>query len=630
MTVSYAYRQIMDKVFNHCKHLLLIDWVVRWTADSDLKNIIIMDADYTLLLSTDFGISWNRITSHDASDYSSSSLLLSSDNVLYGYFYANYLVPVFEFSTDFGLTWRTIPEIFNPAPLHNEFDQRYTVGKHSFLAVTNQGQLFESHDHGATWSGRQSEQCGNHHYRPTCGSVCSAIQSLYLSSPQGECKKAALEEYILYESETVAQTYPLLNGFGVRKCPYPSISYYYYPSWSDSGTYSYVMCKDADASTLTLTGAGISVGTAVSLRVPPPAVYSVAVVLALTFLLCHLFIKDESGNTNYRLGIALFYYTLLPAVDTISNLVVLLQATWGNQSLLICAILFFLLPDIVLYRELWKKCARVKFWFWSMPAMCFFEEYDSFYKIVFTACAGIPYFVANCPFIITWLLLGTFLFKTKVLCIGRVQQFWYRIWTGNSNWRVDVVVDRAQLNEQYLAILCLQSLPWLVLQVCSILIISSSPLTLASLIISALMMLSGLYRYGYYVVYQKRKVIEVPIDMSYLGLEDSQPTTGDDASKEKGHVYYAPAAAGRAQQIVPLNVSNHDEEAGGLELALRPISLHSPTDSSGIMIHIQDLYKQISDLTLQVKSLSDKHDDHFTAFDEQIRLLQQSSPTERN
>jgi hypothetical protein len=248
-------------------------------------------------------------------------------------------------------------------------------------------------------------------------------------------------------------------------------------------------------------------------------------------------------------------YTAIPALDTISNFLVLTDSTWANQELFSFAWIFYFAPIVTFIYQLWRDSIRMKtyydFWFFPLPKEVLFEQYDTVSKITITFSGSLPFVLTNfCIFAarhfllvphILWFCFGFFLFSTKVMCIGRIQRFWNRVWTGESDLIHNHIIDQRQLNEQYLSILILQSAPWLLLQIVNTAILgSTSDIQIVSLIASGTMIFAGLYRYVYYYYCKKVPLDKVPVTMltffdtsvAYNVEEDNPSSKNTDVESE--------------------------------------------------------------------------------------------------
>jgi hypothetical protein len=283
--------------------------------------------------------------------------------------------------------------------------------------------------------------------------------------------------------------------------------------------------------------------------------YAFGGILFIIFVISHLLINDKTGNTNWKLGANLLIYTAIPALDTISNFLVLTDSTWANQELFSFAWIFYFAPIVTFIYQLWRDSIRMKtyydFWFFPLPKEVLFEQYDTVSKITITFFGSLPFVLTNfCIFAarhfllvphILWFCFGFFLFSTKVMCIGRIQRFWNRVWTGESDLIHDHIIDQRQLNEQYLSILILQSAPWLLLQIVNTAILgSTSDIQIVSLIASGTMIFAGLYRYVYFYYCKKIPLGKVPVTMLtffdisvvYNVEEDNQSSKITDADSD--------------------------------------------------------------------------------------------------
>jgi hypothetical protein len=474
----------------------------------------------------------------------------------------------------------------------------------SQISLLYHNKVFISHDGGVTISPfTDSSPCSNGFYGDTCNDYCNGDDGYY-SQNGGGCQRAP--EIYCVSGITHSSVFV---GTGLDLCSYPRVSYYYLDLRSSKTLY--YGCKPRTK----------FVSYAVNLKVPWTLLIVIAGFLVGVFILCHLWILDKNGEANWQIAAGLLYYTLLPAIGTISDLIVLFRGEWGTLGLLVGAAVFLVLPDFVFYYQLWRKNARAKFWIYPMPSSLFFQEYDSFYKVAITGVVGFPFFLLNAPFLIPWLLLGTYLFKMKVMCIGRVQEIWFRVWTGNSHWTVPDFVDEAQLNEQFISILLLQSLPWLILQAVSIHMVSGTYLTYFSMSISALMLLSGAYRYGYYVLHKKLRLSEVPVRILGFGIEQ---LSGKSKTKLKTPMCH---------QVLPMIATADSADQNNYELDRVPSyeTLSKQSTAYGIPLKdleftnvshgIQDIYERCDGYDEKLRSLSQSYEEKIRSLNDNVSSL---------
>lgn len=267
--------------------------------------------------------------------------------------------------------------------------------------------------------------------------------------------------------------------------------------------------------------------------------------LLAIFFISHLLIRDKTGKTNWKLGANLMFYTLVPVLDTISNLMVLTNSDWASPYLFACAWFFYFAPASFFFYQLYRDGIQMyNYYPLGIPKEYLFDRYDTCSKLMITFIVGLPYmfvfWIRHLLLIphLLWLMVGYFLFITKVMCIGRVQRFWHRIWTGKTDTTHNHIIDQRQLNEQYFTILTMQSIPWLILQsVNAKFLRSASPIQIASLVISGMMIVAGLYRYAFHLLFDRIPIGSVPIPMSMffdIGLAYSVEEDNTRVQDEKG------------------------------------------------------------------------------------------------
>ena len=112
---------------------------------------------------------------------------------------------------------------------------------------------------------------------------------------------------------------------------------------------------------------------------------------------------------------------------------------------------FFLIPNLAFCRHLMAAKLRPHLllpMYDKVPDAVKFDEYDSIDKLLIGFVVSFPWMLLNLPYLLPKLLLGCFLYSTKVLAIGPVQTMWNRLWTGSTEFDVvNKTIDTHMLNE---------------------------------------------------------------------------------------------------------------------------------------------------------------------------------------
>lgn len=278
--------------------------------------------------------------------------------------------------------------------------------------------------------------------------------------------------------------------------------------------------------------------------------------LAFFYFAAHVVIviyksKKSTSNIYDRLTIALGFliYTVIPVLDTLTDLAYLLTVSFANLAVVVVACLCYLLPKFYFMRYLlWgtgstnkqalvenhpRVFIRPRFPFWDMPSSLLFSKYDVLYKYIVTLIVSFPYLIINCPFLLMWLLLGVFLFNIKVMAIVPIQKLWFYIWTHPSMEKQHYhrmllnskkgVVDGKVLNESIYITALIETFPWIAIQVinniATVGMSNWSPLAILSLVFSVSNAFLVFCRVCFYRCYKKRsRLIDAPIELSIAGI----------------------------------------------------------------------------------------------------------------
>ena len=399
-------------------------------------------------------------------------------------------------SENFGKAWRRVGQPCNP-----KLDPDSCTLAHDGergLRLSFVSRTYGSADHGLTWEDVRGRPCDLGLFGSTCASYCAGDTGYYYHTKRKECRQCAKSKAVKSVRFQGTANAPVVEiGVGTTRCDFPYVSYF-----TQSG--QYFSCYDK---------------TAVSLDAPIAAVTAIIAALGVLSVGCHFLMREKGDKIEMKLVFGLLYFTILPVTQVLVNLIMLLRGTFANYALYSAAWFFWFLPLAVFFAQIQEKNARCKFYILSMPHHLVFLEYDSYDKLAWSALQALPFFLVNLPALLPLFGLGCMLFLTNAMCIRRVQKIWYRTWTGNWDWPVGPILDKAQYNQFCVAVLVLESAPWLVIQASSILLISFSQLTLVSLLFNIFLLSFGLLRYSHYVLRRRLQIVQAPMKISLPGMK---------------------------------------------------------------------------------------------------------------
>ena len=248
----------------------------------------------------------------------------------------------------------------------------------------------------------------------------------------------------------------------------------------------------------------------------------------------------DGGQFDWRLALAYLLYVAIPVVDYLTDLAYILTTLYYNAELFIASVAVFTAPLFVFSLSvLWRKGVIAKFWILPMPASLFYDQFDALYKLLFTGLMSIPFVAVNAVFLIPWIFVGFFLYGTKVMAIGSVQRFWFRVWTGSEEHAVKDMLDVHMMNETICVHILYTTFAHLIIQAVNNSLVGDwTALDYICIIASGLNAVDGLYKIAYYKFYLGMRIVDIPVSVSFLGLtlydfdKEHRPDwkPGDDAS----------------------------------------------------------------------------------------------------
>jgi hypothetical protein len=130
---------------------------------------------------------------------------------------------------------------------------------------------------------------------------------------------------------------------------------------------------------------------------------------------------------------------------------------------------------------------------------------------------GIVWYAVMTIFLLAWLVVGLFLYQTKMLAIGKVWNYWFYTWTQSNEFDKEINLDATVLNESLFYEFLLETVPQILIQSVNNSLIYNGRLpaiSVFSLSMSVFMAINGIYRYGYYLLWKKIKFDEIPLPLA--------------------------------------------------------------------------------------------------------------------
>ena len=148
-------------------------------------------------------------------------------------------------------------------------------------------------------------------------------------------------------------------------------------------------------------------------------------------------------------------------------------------------------------------------------------------QLVYLVVAIIWYALSSL-FLFFWLIVGIFLYQTKVLAIGNVWNMWVRLYTQSNDFDKQVSLDVSLLHQSLFFEFIIEAVPQITIQAInnSLTFTGHYPaISLLSVVTSSLIVIHGLYRYGYYRLWKGILFDEIPLplDVKIQGTVDKPP-----------------------------------------------------------------------------------------------------------
>ena len=401
--------------------------------------------------------------------------------------------------------------------------------------------------------------CSPGYYAPIEGSSsCYACQAGKVCENQGctECHQCEKRYYISYATNICT------------RCPYPMVSI---PGTTDKCNYLNLM---------------VSSSAIIAIVVPIFVLY--------LFGLSYIIADKTKKVDSFKIYLGIFMLTFLPLVDIITDLLYILENDFYNPEIFAATLFFFFFPMTLFFKYLYDKNIRARFPLVQLPNNAFFDKYDSILKIFLTGVRLSPYVLINLPFFLPMMLSGIFLYATNLFSITRIKQFWVFLWTGIKQDEILEIADSYTLNTCLYTTILLESFPQMLIQTINNSKLNNwTSLAIISSVISGLSILDGIYRVVYYKLIMGINLVDVPVDISIVGIDliKLDRSNTDDLELTVGNVMHAGEIVG-----------NPNKDRGLFTEASEPL-LKLQESVSEIKIENKDLQEEIRSIKQEIISL---------------------------
>jgi len=116
--------------------------------------------------------------------------------------------------------------------------------------------------------------------------------------------------------------------------------------------------------------------------------------------------------------------------------------------------------------------------------------------------------------LVVWFVVGSFLYNSRTLAVGRVRRLWYYVWRGfkhGTDIDEEVAVDTTVLNKALFTGFVLESIPQLIIQLYNSIMVGWGLLAQLSITVSVLMTLAGVYKFIYWRWVQGVEWADIPV-----------------------------------------------------------------------------------------------------------------------
>jgi len=244
----------------------------------------------------------------------------------------------------------------------------------------------------------------------------------------------------------------------------------------------------------------------------------------VTFFYVYLHTADESYE-NYETKtparhwtlmnmFGLLYMTALPFADSMTDLGFIFTSDMLSIEVLFIVISFPILQLCLYIYHLYRIGAWPRLPI-PIPKKIFFHDYGAFYKVIITLLVSIPWLIVNSPFLISWLIIGWFLYITKLIVAGKVERLWLRVWSGKDYKHIPFANQKLS-NSKSAGKIVLESMPQFIVQTLNNELLGKwTILNKLSIAFSIIHTMAGLYRLFFFKYYRTKTFLDAPITVTW-------------------------------------------------------------------------------------------------------------------
>ena len=133
------------------------------------------------------------------------------------------------------------------------------------------------------------------------------------------------------------------------------------------------------------------------------------------------------------MALKLLYLTLIPTIDLITSGMYLLSIPFARYEQLIAFYITFLLIIPSFLGLLVMKRKYPFSYVCPFPSFGFYEKYNTFDKLLFSLIISLPWLLLNSIAILPVIVIGLFLYVSKLIAIRSISNRWYYYWSGSSS-----------------------------------------------------------------------------------------------------------------------------------------------------------------------------------------------------
>ena len=143
--------------------------------------------------------------------------------------------------------------------------------------------------------------------------------------------------------------------------------------------------------------------------------------------------------------------------------------------------------------------------------------------------------------LVVWFVVGSFLYNSRTLAVGRVRRLWYYVWRGfkhGTDIDEKVAVDTTVLNKALFTGFVLENMPQLIIQIYNSVMVGWGILAQLSIAASVLMTLAGVYKFIYWRWARGVEWADIPVtplipNVSWLKLAEVDAASAADDREAK-------------------------------------------------------------------------------------------------